>query len=66
MKVTNEVYTKAGRLLTSEFAPQNIPIRTPHGRQIREAFFKPMPPVDYSQIELRLLAQYIAAIRGKP
>ena len=50
-----------GRLSTSDPNLQNIPVRTPLGREIRRAFIAGFPKhtllvADYSQIELRVLA----------
>jgi DNA polymerase-1 len=65
--VTGRVHTSyhqavavTGRLSSSEPNLQNIPVRTPEGRRIRQAFVAPpgqrLVSADYTQIELRIMA----------
>ena len=62
----HQALTQTGRLSSTNPNLQNIPIRTERGRAIRRAFVaKPdhcLLSIDYSQIELRVLAQ----ITGDP
>jgi DNA polymerase-1 len=52
--------TATGRLSSSDPNLQNIPVRTPEGRRVRQAFVPAtgckMVAADYSQIELRIMA----------
>ncbi len=72
--VTGRVHTsyhqavaQTGRLSSTDPNLQNIPIRTPEGRRIRQAFIAPpghrLLAADYSQIELRIMA-HLSGDRG--
>jgi len=71
----NQAVAATGRLSSSEPNLQNIPVRTPEGRLIRQGFLAleeghVLLAADYSQIELRVLAHFtrdpalVEAFRG--
>src|SRR5690606_19999241 len=59
----NQAVAATGRLSSNNPNLQNIPIRTPRGREIRKAFVPRgeeyrILSADYSQIELRIMAAF--------
>ncbi|MFM1885925.1 MAG: hypothetical protein RL026_1082 [Pseudomonadota bacterium] len=60
----HQAVAATGRLSSTDPNLQNIPIRTPEGRRIRQAFTAPpghlLVAADYSQIELRIMAHLSA------
>ena len=60
----NQTVTATGRISSTNPNLQNIPVRTDEGREIRRAFIADpgdmIMSADYSQIELRLIADLSA------
>ncbi len=59
----NQAVVATGRLSSTNPNLQNIPVRTPMGREIRKVFIPSQPDncflsADYSQIELRIIAHF--------
>jgi DNA polymerase-1 len=56
----NQTFAATGRVITEQPNLQNLPVRTEEGRKIRRAIIAPpgatLLSVDYSQIDLRVLA----------
>ncbi len=63
----HQAVAATGRLSSSDPNLQNIPVRTPEGRRIRQAFIAApgyrIVAADYSQIELRIMA-HLSADKG--
>jgi DNA polymerase-1 len=63
----HQAVAATGRLSSSDPNLQNIPVRTAEGRRIRQAFVAEpgnvLLSIDYSQIELRLMAHFSADAR---
>ena len=71
----SQIVAATGRLSSTEPNLQNVPVRTPEGRRIRQAFvvgegYATLMTADYSQVEMRIMAhlsgdeELIAAFRS--